>query len=77
MKKAIGETFTLSFLIDGKNIPTTAVFTGDVITIDGSKIFLCKLASGKEYGFTQAQLDSFAPWNNPELRSQEDSITMG
>ena len=77
MQFKVGETFRLSFKIDDKNIPASATFTGDVITIDGSPIFICTLASGKEYGFTQEQLDSFAPWNDPSLRSQVDHITMG
>ena len=72
-----GEQFRLSFTIDDKLVPTTAIFTGQSITIDASKIFICMLASGKEYGFTQAQLNSFAQWNDESLRDTVDSFTMG
>ena len=72
-----GESFRLSFTIDGNVIPTMATFTGTVITIDGKRIFCCILASGKEYGFTQEQLDAFAQWNDESLREQVESFTMG
>tara|TARA_Y100001938_G_C8041932_1_gene406629 strand:- start:143 stop:385 length:243 start_codon:yes stop_codon:yes gene_type:complete len=72
-----GESFRLSFNIDGNVVPTTATFTGTVITIDGVRIYCCILASGKEYGFTQKQLDGFAQWNDESLREQVDSFTMG
>ena len=72
-----GESFRLSFTIEGKNVPTSATFTGTVITIDGQRIFLCILQSGKEYGFTQKQLNEFAQWNDESLREKVDSFTMG
>tara|TARA_Y100001938_G_C7867339_1_gene318569 strand:+ start:261 stop:500 length:240 start_codon:yes stop_codon:yes gene_type:complete len=78
MKKvSAGESFRLSFTIDGNVVPTTATFTGSVITIDGKRIFICILQSGKEYGFTQSQLNDFAQWNDDSLREKVDSFTMG
>jgi|TARA_R110002050_G_scaffold102656_6_gene211343 hypothetical protein len=72
-----GDKFRLSFNIDGSIVPTTAIFSGTVINIDDQKIFICMLASGKEYGFTQKQLNSFAQWNDESLRETVDSFTMG
>ena len=77
-----GESFRVSFNIANADgtvnlVPTTATFTGTVITIDGVRIFCCTLASVKEYGFTQTQLDAFAQWNDESLREQVESFTMG
>ena len=76
MEFKVGEVFKIVFIIDDDIIPTTASFTGDVIKMGTESIFMCILASGKEYGFTQAKLSQFEPLNNEANRSQAESITM-
>ena len=77
MKFKIGEMFIISFIIKGASALSSASFTGKTLLIKGVKCFMVKLASGKDYAFTQAQLDEFAPLNNPELMDTQDSITLG
>jgi len=77
MKFATGVSFLISFIINGAAALSSATFTGKSITIQGTRMYLVKLASGKDYAFTQAQLDEFAPLNNPELMDEHDSITLG
>lgn len=77
MEFKIGESFTVSFTIKGKTSLSSASFTGKTLTIDKEKKFLVDLASGKKFIFSQANLDSFAPLNNPDLMDTEKSITMG
>ena len=73
----VGETFFISFLIEGSVALSSASFTGKTLVIQGVKCFLVKLASGKDYAFTQAQLDEFAPLNDESQIAREESITMG
>ena len=76
MEFKVGQIFNILFKIEDDVIITTASFTGDVITIGNDTIYLCTLASGKEYGFTQAKLSQFKSLNDPTNREQADSITM-
>ena len=76
MEFQVGQTFSILFKIDDDVILSTASFTGDIVTIGNDTIYLCTLASGKEYGFTQAKLSQFRSLNDPANRQQADSITM-
>ena len=76
MEFQVGQIFSISFTIGDDYIMSTAHFTGDTLKVGGDTIFICKLASGKEYGFTQAKLASFLPLNDPSKRDHADSITM-
>jgi len=77
MKFNKGVSFLISFIINGAAALSSATFTGKSITIQGTKMYLVKLASGKDYAFTQQQLDEFAPLNDPSLQEEHDSITLG
>ena len=77
MKFNKGVSFLISFIINGAAALSSATFTGKSITIQGTRMYLVKLASGKDYAFTQAQLDEFAPLNDASLQEEHDSITLG
>tara|TARA_R100000152_G_C6605625_1_gene61247 strand:- start:172 stop:405 length:234 start_codon:yes stop_codon:yes gene_type:complete len=77
MKFKVGQIFNVSFNINNSHTLSTAHFTGKTLMLNGEKVYLCELASGKRYVFTQALLDSFAPLNDDSLMETADSITMG
>ena len=77
MKFKVGQIFNVSFTIKDTVTLSTAHFTGKTLQLNGDKVFLCELASGKRYVFTQALLDSFAPLNDDSLMDTATSITMG
>ena len=77
MNFKVGESFLISFLIEGSVSLSSASFTGKTLVIQGVKCFLVKLASGKDYAFTQAQLNEFAPLNDETQVTREEHITMG
>tara|TARA_R100001082_G_scaffold83733_1_gene50461 strand:+ start:708 stop:941 length:234 start_codon:yes stop_codon:yes gene_type:complete len=77
MNFKVGESFLISFIIEGSVSLSSASFTGKTLIIQGVKCFLVKLASGKDYAFTQAQLDEFAPLNDETQVTREEHITMG
>ena len=77
MNFKVGETFLISFLIEGSVSLSSASFTGKTLVIQGVKCFLVKLASGKDYAFTQAQLDEFAPLNDETQVTREEYVTLG
>ena len=72
-----GSQMQISFDIEGNIVFTTATFTGELINLHGKKVYIVLLQSGKEYGFTQEQLDTFAPLNDKANRETVDSITLG
>ena len=77
MEFAVGETFSVSFNIKGKDTLSEASFTGKTLMLNGVKCFVCELASGKRYVFNQATLNSFAPLNDDSLMDTQETITMG
>jgi hypothetical protein len=72
----VGVPFEVLFKIKDDNILSTASFTGKVVQIGGEDIFLCTLASGKRYGFSQAKLKSFASINDDSLCEERDSLSL-
>ena len=76
MEFKVGQPFQILFKIDDDIILSSATFTGDVITIGNDTVYICTLASGKPYGFTQEKLSQFEPLNNKDNRQQAESITM-
>ena len=79
MQFKVGETFIISFLIEGTPVLSSASFTGKTLIIQGVKCFLVKLNNQRQsdYAFTQEQLDSFAPLNDESQATREEHITMG
>ena len=72
----VGVPFEVMFKIGDSNILSTASFTGKVVTIENETIFLCTLASGKRYGFSQAKLKTFASCNDDSLCEERESLSL-
>ena len=73
-----GSTYLVVFVIKGKSRLVETIFTGKYISINGTDVYVLENAStNRPYGFTKAELDTFAPMNSEAASQTCDKLTVG